>query len=283
MMYILANNKRIDIETFVFPAGEVSVKVPSLYSEKIGICAMLHSSEDVMKLLMVTDAIKRECDYKELYLVMPYIPYARQDRVCNSGEAFSLKVFADLINSCKFDHVVVTDPHSDVAPALLNNCIIVEQWEGVLSLVNCDKVFKNILSKSDIISPDAGAEKKTAKLCQKLGKEYYHRGIKHRDLSTGKLSGFGVQFIAKEFSNEKMEYIDHVAILDVPQSVLIVDDICDKGGTFIGLAKVLKERGVKTVSLFVTHGIFSASNGEQYLVDNGIDFVFSKYNWRSHE
>jgi len=263
-MYLMTNNgERYEIETFTFPAGEVSVKVPNMRKDSIGIYALIRSSNDVMKLLMVADAIKRECAYNDLYLVLPYVPYARQDRVCNRGEAFSLKVMADLINSCGFDEVLITDPHSDVAPALIDNVTIIEQWEGVAELAHRDKVFKNILTTTEIVSPDAGAEKKTAKLCQKLGKGYYHRGIKHRDLTTGKLSGFDVQF-----NNPNG---------DIPESVLIVDDICDGGGTFIGLAKVLKEHGVKTVSLYVTHGVYS--RGKKVLLDNGIDFLFEKFDW----
>lgn len=50
------------------------------------------------------------------------MPFARQDRVCNYGEAFSLKVVADMINSANFSKVVVLDPHSDMVEALINNC-----------------------------------------------------------------------------------------------------------------------------------------------------------------
>ena len=259
----LLTNKRIDVSVTTFPAGEVNVFVPFCRGDKIGIRAMIRDSKDVMTLLLTVDAVKRRCEYDELYLVMPYIPYARQDRVCNEGEAFSLKVFANLINSCEFDKVIVTDPHSDVAPALIDNCVIEEQWENILYLKDTDSLFEEILSKSDVVSPDAGAEKKTTKLCQKIGKEYFHRGIKHRDLSTGRLSGFDVQF-----NNPYGK---------IPESVLIVDDICDGGGTFIGLANVLKERGVKRVYLYVTHGIYS--KGKNYLLNKGVDALFQKFDW----
>jgi len=50
---------------------------------------------------------------------MPYVPYARQDRVCVPGESFSIKAFAALINMLAFDRVIVVDPHSDVVAAVI--------------------------------------------------------------------------------------------------------------------------------------------------------------------
>ena len=81
------------------------------------------SADDVMTLVMISDAL-RQMDVKEILLTMPYVPYARQDRVCNPGEAFSIKAFSRIINSLEFSSVVVYDPHSDVTQVNYVNYIL---------------------------------------------------------------------------------------------------------------------------------------------------------------
>ena len=59
-----------------------------------------------------------------VHLVMPYIPNARQDRVKTNEDVFTLKYFAEFINSLGFNSVTVLDPHSSVSEALIDNLII---------------------------------------------------------------------------------------------------------------------------------------------------------------
>lgn len=207
-------------ETFVFSGGEVHVRVNKKSSK---IVADIKDSEDIMRLLMLAEALK-PIDY--LTIEIPYFPYARQDRICNDGEAFSLKVMSNLINSIKADKVIIYDPHSDVTPALINNVEIVHQHEIIPP---------SILKGKTIVCPDAGAEKKILKL-----KRPYIMATKVRDVSTGDI-------IATKVYSDSLT--DHTCI--------IIDDICDGGRTFIELAKVLKAKGAKSVELYVTHGIFS--------------------------
>ncbi|MCP5006663.1 MAG: ribose-phosphate pyrophosphokinase [Planctomycetes bacterium] len=218
-----------DYDYFRFSGGEEHVRLNGSYRyEKYNIQAKIKNSRDLMVLLLLNDSLKRRGD-EDITLSLHYVPYARQDRVCNVGESFSLKVFCDLINACGFDKVYITDPHSDVAPALLNNVVIQEQH----SLTQC------IREKYDsIISPDGGALKKAFKTAQYMKAEVIVAS-KVRDVSTGDIVKTEV----------------HADI--VPDKVLIVDDICDGGRTFIELAKVLRAKGAETVDLYVTHGIFS--------------------------
>ena len=60
----------------------------------------------------------------------------------------------------------------------------------------------------------------------------------------------------------------------VGKKVLIVDDICDRGGTFIGLTKILKQMGCSSVGLYTTHGIYSG--GVDIIKDSGIDEIYNK-------
>jgi len=224
-------------EIFTFPGGELHVKVPAVQADHrkdMRIEARIVDSDGILALCLLVDAVRAEYKLKYLALDLMYIPYARQDRRCGKGEAFSLKVFTNILNSLELDQVCVLDPHSDVAPSLINNCVVIDSpYKSV-----CPEFFE--APNTVLVAPDAGATKRTAQFAKDV-RNYNPivQGLKVRDPETGKLTGFQ-------------------AFGDVEGGdMLIVDDICDGGGTFVGLAKVLKDMGANTVSLCVSHGIFS--------------------------
>ena len=228
---------QIVFNLFEFPGGEraIKLKLPKVILPN-EICLITHrikNSNDLMNTLLAKDALDH-LGIKEVHLFIPYIPYARQDRICDNGEAFSLKVFANLLNSANFSKVITLDAHSDVAPALINNCVNIPNTnlvQLVLLATNCEV----------LISPDAGANKKINKLATQCGMiTKVVKCDKIRNLKTGELSGFEV-------------FTDDLAGKDC----LIVDDICDGGGTFIGLATELKNKNVGKLHLFTTFGIYS--------------------------
>jgi ribose-phosphate pyrophosphokinase len=225
-----------------FPGGEVFLnfkekrKLP-VDPVRYTIKAKLRNSNDVMTLLMLKDALDRYLGTKlEKNLEMHYVPYARQDRVCNVGEALSIKVFANLINSMQFDEVIIADPHSDVTTALIDNVTVLSQVD--ISLKNQALYNKLRGGKYILVSPDAGAYKKTMSVAKFFGCEMISAS-KDRDVATGKI--------------KEIRLLDAV---NPERNYLIVDDICDGGGTFIPLAQSL--RGDKNkVELYTTHGIYS--------------------------
>lgn len=234
----------IKYEMIKFSGGEWHIKLDN-YNKyqligKVIIVSRIRNSDDIIKILIAQDALKL-VGVKQFDLFIPYCPYARQDRKCFGGESFTLKVFANLINSCNFDEVQILDAHSDVAQALINNCINLNNYNYVGSTI---LDIKEINSNKDLvlISPDSGANKKTNKLYEIFNTMLSSlvKCDKRRDVKTGNLSGFEV------FSND-LEGKD----------CLIVDDICDGGGTFIGLAEELKKKNCGKLYLFITHGIFS--------------------------
>lgn len=237
------------ITDFNFPGGEVHVKLQAVTEYHVCITTRIRTSDDVMKLLLTVDALRRY-GVKSVSLVMPYIPYARQDRVMVKGEPLSIKVFADLINSQNFTSVTVFDPHSEVAPALINNCIVLDNHNFVAEVI-----AGQMIQNYKIISPDAGAYKKIFKLCQFIG---YNDDIvlcnKIRDVSNGQIKSITV-------STDDLKGMD----------CIIVDDICDGGGTFILLAEELKKRNAGKIYLIVSHGIFSKGMD----VFTNIDHVFT--------
>lgn len=250
---IIRAGKPVGLKVFDFPGGEVGVKIDigalgtlaSAPSQTI--VARMQNSRDFMALALVTDALRR-IDRTPIELFMPYVPYARQDRIMVPGESFSLKVFANLINALEFDSVTVLDPHSDVTGALFERLKVITQ----LQIINGWRELTNRLMDVTLVSPDAGANKKTAAIAGYLGHRDFIRADKKRDLATGKII-------------ETIVYADDLS----GQTIAIIDDILDGGKTFRELAKALKAKGAAKVILYTTHGIFS--NGVSVLLEDGID------------
>ncbi|UUV22095.1 ribose-phosphate diphosphokinase [Paenimyroides aestuarii] len=227
--------EEIQFENFIFSGGEPHIKINPNFnvSESITITHRLNSFNDLGLLCLAVDALKR-MGAKLENLIIPYFPAARQDRVMIKGEPLSVKVYADIINTFNFKKVVVFDAHSEVTLAVLNNCEVITNHKFI------QQVIQAIGSEVLLISPDGGALKKIYKVSEFLGGVEVVECSKSRNVKTGKLTGFKV-------------YADDLQGKDC----LIVDDICDGGGTFIGLAEELKKKHAGKLYLAVSHGIFS--------------------------
>lgn len=225
----------LPFESFIFSGGEPHIKIrPDVdTNQPITVTHRLNSFNDVGLLLVAVDALRR-MHVDKINLFIPYFPAARQDRVMVKGEPLTAKVYAELINALQLSKVTVFDAHSEVTPALLNNCEAVSNHRFI------QQVLKITGNDCLLISPDGGALKKIYKVSEYLGGIPVVECSKSRDVTTGKLKGFKV-------------YADDLQGKDC----LIVDDICDGGGTFIGLAEELKKKNCGAIYLAVSHGIFS--------------------------
>ncbi len=223
----------IDFEMFTFSGGEPHIKIKEAINDAVTITQRITSFNDLGMILVATDALRR-MNVKEISLFIPYFPAARQDRVMIPGEALSVKIYADIINSQNYEKVSVFDPHSEVTPALVNNVEVIDNHEYV------KQCLQTIKEEIVLISPDGGALKKIYKLSAYLGGIEVIECSKKRDVKTGALSGFTV-------------YSDDLK----GKTGVVVDDICDGGGTFLGLGKALQEKNVGDVHLIVSHGIFN--------------------------
>ncbi|SNR16150.1 ribose-phosphate diphosphokinase [Tenacibaculum jejuense] len=226
---------QVTFKSFTFSGGEPHIKISSDLTnvEKVTITTRVTSFNDMGLLLCAVDAIKR-CGVKMIDLFIPYFPGARQDRVMISGEPLTVKVYADLLNSLNLNEITVFDPHSEVTPAVLNDCKVVTNYKFI------EKVIEKIGSEVLLISPDGGALKKIYKVSEYLGGVAVVECSKKRNVTNGKLEGFKVY--EEDLGGE---------------NCLIVDDICDGGGTFMGLADELKKKNAGDLYLAVSHGIFS--------------------------
>lgn len=243
------NQEEIKFQSFTFSGGEPHIKInPDFdHNQKVTITHRLNSFNDLGLLCITVDALRR-MEVKIIDLFIPYFPAARQDRVMIKGESLSVKVYADIINALQLNKVFVFDAHSEVTPALVNNCEVIPNHTFI------KEVLKVIGEKVKLISPDGGALKKIYKVSEFLGGIDVVECSKSRDVKTGKLSGFKV-------------YEDDLNRMDC----LIVDDICDGGGTFVGLAEELKKKNAGKLYLAVSHGIFNKG----FEVLNCFDGIFT--------
>ena len=216
-----------------FPDGALLIKESPLsywkengYQKKITFTWLFENNEEFMTLIYLTQHF-RSHGFNEIHLNMPYIINARQDRVKHTGDVFTLKYFAEVINWLGFNSVTVLDPHSSVSEALIDRIVIKSPQNYITHAINN-------FNPSMLFFPDEGAMKRYSSMAPME----YAFGIKKRDWETGQIQGLDVAGSVDKIKDGK---------------ILIIDDICSRGGTFYHSAKKLKELGAKKVYLYVTH------------------------------
>lgn len=266
--------KYLDFQEFIFPAGEVSVKLNAKdYAYKTldlpnTIIARIQNSDDLFKLALLKDAVQR-FDNNVVNLFMPYVPYGRQDRICDVGESFSIAALARYIASLGFARVTIVDPHSNVTPAAFEALGVNLKVISQLDVLNKFTDFIPVLMSSKMVSPDAGSRKKTSDVTAWLGQDSFIRADKLRDLSNGQIK-------------EIIVYTDDLQ----GQNVVIPDDLIERGGTFIGLAAKLKEKKCGKIVLYATHGIFGGVKEYESVITNlfkgGIDEIWTTNSYHNN-
>lgn len=251
---VTKNNQPLMYKQWTFPGGEIGIQLldtdikPSdnILVKMYGVPTF----NDLMVVAQIGDAIK---SFKEVThrtrLWIPYLPYARQDRACNLGEAFALKVFMQMIDPIVLSYYSVceiSDLHSNVMQtfSLEGFYQTHPQWVLAGATVNYDQY-------DYLIAPDKGAKEKA--------EAYGHENL----VTLNKVRKDG-RVIYEDFTKQQLS-----------GKVLVVDDICDGGGTFISLIEMLKKNqpGIKQIDLYVTHGIFS--KGVDVLLDAGYTNIFT--------
>lgn len=245
---LFGGNLPIECKWWTFPGGERNVQITGGFQFGRGasftIECSFKSSDDLIDVLLLNNAIRHGVPEPRIKLVMPYFPAARQDRVMNTGEPFALGVMAQLINSCGFEEIEVWDPHSDVLPAMFPPGVlrVKTQWDLWKDLIAMRYAEANMTADQvALVSPDAGALKKIYKLAAATGLNVIEAS-KQRDVKTGQIVKTSIDV------NEVNKY----------DMLFVVDDICDGGRTFVELAEVIRGGGYTgKLVLCVTHGIFS--------------------------
>lgn len=244
------NYKASGIKAIYLPGGEPHVEVPPATKDFVHIFAKVRNMNDMGLLMAVMSAYA--CQDVECHLFMPYLPGARQDRV-QPGFALTSEMMASMLFNAST--VTAADVHSNAA-------IKIYQDYCNLSIIPFEDYVPHFgipLSGQDkpkvILAPDEGAVERAKVVAKILGVDDVRFCKKKRDSRSGKILSVEVP----DFS----EFTSHY------DRVLIVDDICDGGRTFVDISvKVHNPAYNLKIDLLVTHGIFSA----------GLDVLFNRNN-----
>ena len=230
-----------DTSTWKFPAGEVGVKL-SEPNPKTRFD--ITSSDDIMEMLCYLNA-KRLNGTPEKEIFLPYMPYSRQDRVISAGDCVPMGILAGALSQECVRRVYTEDVHSPAAFKIFQ--------EHNIDLTNTLDLpyIKEILRQKNrgrlvIVAPDKGAVDRALTVAR-MSDSYIISMEKKRD-ATGTIVSYRPRPESRNPSVFNTE----------DSTIVVCDDICDGGATFIELGKVLKEQAPKaTKHLIVTHGIFS--------------------------
>jgi ribose-phosphate pyrophosphokinase len=244
------------IELKRFSDGEIWVK----YSENIRgqdvfiIQSTNPPAENIMELLIMIDAAKR-ASARTINAVIPYFGYARQDRKDQPRVSISAKLVANLITIAGTDRVVTMDLHAPQIQGFFD--IPFDHLYGSSVFRSQFDRFKNNLV---IVSPDVGGIK--------IARAY------------AKLLHCGLVVIDKRRPKQNMVEIVNIIGEVEDKDVLIVDDLIDTAGTFVGAVSALKDEGAKNIFGAITHPLLSGeaieriekSNLSKLFVTDTIDF-----------
>lgn len=215
---------------FRYPAGESHVSLAAAISGPgpVIIEAHIRNFEGLCGILTADRILRRK--RLEARWFLPYFPFARHDRRIDDSDGLELELALELAKDLD---LTIADAHSDVSGMLRNipQHVAVQLFAGA-GLFEGEPI---------VVIPDAGAVKKADTW---TGARPTVTCSKHRDPETGKLSGFTIP--GGDLGGAPC---------------VIVDDICDGGGTFLGLAKELKAKGAGPLRLAVTHGLFTKGLG----------------------
>lgn len=230
-----------------YPAGESHVEAKMIPGPDDTILAHARGFEDLCNIL-TADAILEHNGQPWVQWFIPYFPFGRHDRRRTRLDGLELKLALDMVDDL---NLITLDPHSDVLGQLKH----IPQSEVVAAFSGFIRGFDIFEDDAIVAVPDEGASKK---VMMWLDNHVALQCSKRRDPRTGALSGFIVPEIPEEYRE---------------RPIVIVDDICDGGGTFIGLAdEIIKQGHAGPLRLLVTHGLFTKGTGDLLAV---FDRVFS--------
>ncbi len=238
-----------------FPDGEPHIVLDDIDRKNVvNVICRIANPNDLFIVMQVGDILNRQGVL--FSLTITYLMSMRMDRVISFNESFSLKVVANMINSIHAIVVDILEPHSTMSLDLIENS-------------RCNSFNITLISEDVICFPDKGAAKRYERdIIHPSFKKTILYCSKERDISTGKLKGFKIE-------NPEAYH---------GGSICVVDDLCDGGGTFAGIAKELRqlapdvELNIRVMHMVNPKGISTLS--EHY---DKVTFSNSFYDWNKLE
>lgn len=260
-MKLIVDGKEIEHRVIRYPAGEVGVvsSVEKITGNDVVIQGSIFNMDDLMVLGGLVDIVRNVKPRIKITFDCGFLAYGRQDkRTQDTHESLSSKIMATFLNSLKLNKVLINNPHSN---ASISNI----RYASISTLTKLNKVVTTIHDhyffnkKSEfkdlvLVSPDQNAIQMT---------DDFNTVVE--SLNMPKLDT--TNFIKKRdpTNTKPLEFILNDDYNVNGKDCLIIDDICDGGGTFIGIANILRENGAKSISLYVTHGLFTRKGINEHL------------------
>lgn len=243
----------VDIQTKIFPDGEyyVRIKKPeSISGNKVVIINTMYprQNDSLLETLMLIDAARRS-GAKDIVVIIPYLAYARQDKVFLEGEPVTASIVVKIIRTIGANALVVVDIHSVKT---------LEDFNGkTLNILVSDKLVEkalSILNDPIVIAPDKGALHRARYAAERHGLEYDYL-IKKRDRITGEIS-----MMPKELRIDGRD-------------IVIIDDIISTGGTIANATRILRSHGARKIVVAATHGLF-IGNAFEKIRSAGVEKIY---------
>ncbi len=191
-------------------------------------------SDNLMELLLMIDAAKRASAYKVI-AVMPYYGLARQDRKDRPRVAIGSKLVANMLTAAGADRLITMDLHAPQIQGYFD--IPVDHLDSAAVFI--PYIEKLNLENLTFAAPDVGSANRIREIASYFECE---------------------MVICDKHRKRANEIASMVVIGDVTdRDVVIVDDICDTGGTLIKSAALLKEKGARSVRALITHPVLSGN------------------------
>lgn len=220
-----------------FPDGEQSVRIEDDVGDEVVVVQSTRTDADLLTLLLLVDAAKRQG--ADVTAVVPYLGYARQDRVFETGEPLSLAAVVRAVNA-QGAPIMTVDPHSDPSD------------HGDVISLSASSVMERIVGRLEpdlVLAPDEGAKEKAAGVAEDIGAD-------HDYLVKTRISGEEVSIEPHSLSVEG-------------RNAVILDDVISTGGTMSETVSILREQGAASISAAATHGVF-AGNAVAKLLSAGV-------------
>lgn len=191
-------------------------------------------SDNLMELLLMIDAAKR-ASAEKIIAVIPYYGYARQDRKDRPRVAIGSKLVANMLTAAGADRVITMDLHAPQIQGFFD--IPVDHLDS--SAVFIPYIENLNLERLTFAAPDVGATNRIREIASYFQAE---------------------MVICDKHRKRANEIASMVVIGDVAgKDIVIIDDICDTGGTLAKSASLLKEKGAKSVRALITHPVLSGN------------------------
>jgi len=254
------NIRYFNTESKTFPDGENYLRI-NLDNESLiegkeviivqstGPSSSGNQNARLFELLMMIDAVKR-MGAEKIVVVIPYLAYARQDKIFRPGESKFANLVLCLIDSMRIDELYVVDVH---APNILEE--VQCKWINIDSMRILADYIKSLDVKDIVVvAPDKGAVERSKAFAKHFGEDvpvdYFEKA---RDVKTGEITMSGKLSLKNK-------------------DVVVSDDIIATGGTMAKAIKLSKESGANKVFAVATHALL-LQNAKFRIIKAGADAI----------